>query len=59
MIEGKPSTCLLVQDLGRSIICLIGHFWMAGNVEAQVVGRVEPSDTKELIIQSEYGVFEY
>jgi len=29
------------------------------NVEAQVIGRVEPSDKKELIIQSEYGVFEY
>ena len=29
------------------------------NVEAQVVGRVEASDKKELIIQSEYGVFEY
>ncbi|MEM6829282.1 MAG: AIR synthase-related protein [Bacteroidota bacterium] len=29
------------------------------NVEAQVVGRVEPSDKKELIIQSKYGVFEY
>ena len=29
------------------------------NVEAQVVGRVEASDTKEVIIQSEHGVFEY
>ncbi len=29
------------------------------NVEAQVVGRVEASENKELIIQSEYGVFEY
>lgn len=29
------------------------------NVEAQVIGRVEPSDKKELIIQSQYGVFEY
>lgn len=29
------------------------------NVEAQVVGRVEAADKKELIIQSEYGVFEY
>lgn len=29
------------------------------NLDAQVIGRVEPSDKKELIIQSEYGVFEY
>ena len=29
------------------------------NVDAQVIGRVESSDTKELIIQSEHGVFEY
>lgn len=29
------------------------------NVDAQVVGRVEESDKKELIIQSEHGVFEY
>lgn len=29
------------------------------NVEAQVIGRVEESDKKELIIQSDYGVFEY
>ena len=29
------------------------------NVDAQVIGRVEPSDKKELIIQSEYGLFEY
>jgi phosphoribosylformylglycinamidine cyclo-ligase len=29
------------------------------NVEAQVIGRVEASDSKELIIQSEHGVFEY
>ncbi|WP_420576932.1 AIR synthase related protein [Ekhidna sp.] len=29
------------------------------NVEAQVIGRVEPSDKKELIIQSEHGIFNY
>lgn len=29
------------------------------NVDAQVIGRVEPSDKRELIIQSEHGVFEY
>ncbi len=29
------------------------------NVDAQVVGRVETSDKKELVINSEHGVFEY
>ena len=29
------------------------------NVEAQVVGRVEASDSKEVVIQSEHGLFEY
>lgn len=29
------------------------------NVDAQVIGRVEASDKKELFIQSAYGVFEY
>jgi phosphoribosylformylglycinamidine cyclo-ligase len=28
-------------------------------VDAQVIGRVEPADKKELIIESEYGRFEY
>ncbi len=29
------------------------------NVDAQVIGRVEASDSKQVIIQSEYGVFTY
>ncbi len=29
------------------------------NVDAQIVGRVEASEKKELVIQSEFGVFEY
>ena len=29
------------------------------NVEAKIVGRVEPSDSKKLTIISEYGTFEY
>ena len=29
------------------------------NVEAQIVGRVEASETKKLTISSEYGIFEY
>jgi phosphoribosylformylglycinamidine cyclo-ligase len=29
------------------------------NIEAQIIGRVEASNTKKLTIKSEYGVFEY
>ncbi|MEO9870174.1 AIR synthase related protein [Ekhidna sp.] len=29
------------------------------NIDSQVIGRVEASDNKELIIQSEHGIFEY
>ncbi|MDE0471473.1 MAG: AIR synthase-related protein [Ekhidna sp.] len=29
------------------------------NVQAQIIGRVEPSDKKELIIRSPYGLFKY
>jgi phosphoribosylformylglycinamidine cyclo-ligase len=29
------------------------------NIDAQIVGRVEASDTKKLTISSEYGIFEY
>jgi len=29
------------------------------NVDAQIVGRVEPSDVKKLTIQSDFGTFEY
>jgi phosphoribosylformylglycinamidine cyclo-ligase len=29
------------------------------NVDAQIIGRVEASETKKLTIKSEYGVFEY
>ncbi|MAD96922.1 MAG: phosphoribosylformylglycinamidine cyclo-ligase [Flavobacteriaceae bacterium] len=29
------------------------------NVDAQIIGRVEASDTKKLTIESEYGTFEY
>jgi phosphoribosylformylglycinamidine cyclo-ligase len=29
------------------------------NVDAQVIGRVESSEKKELFIQTEHGVFEY
>jgi phosphoribosylformylglycinamidine cyclo-ligase len=29
------------------------------NVEAKIIGHCEPSDKKELIIESEFGKFEY
>jgi phosphoribosylformylglycinamidine cyclo-ligase len=29
------------------------------NVDAQIVGRVEAADSKQLTIESEYGVFKY
>ena len=29
------------------------------NVNAQIVGKVEVSETKKLTIKSEYGIFEY
>ena len=29
------------------------------NIDAQVVGRIEASDKKELVIESEFGRFEY
>ncbi len=29
------------------------------NVDAQVIGRVEPNDSKEVVIQSEHGLFQY
>jgi hypothetical protein len=29
------------------------------NIDAQIVGRVEESDKKELIIKSEFGEFKY
>lgn len=42
-------------EIAQEIIKISKSF----NVNAQVVGRVEASDTKKLTIQSEYGVFEY
>jgi len=43
------------EECADELIDISGSF----NVEAQVIGRVDPSDKKELIIQSPYGVFEY
>ena len=43
------------QDIANDIIEISKSF----GVDAQIVGRVEASETKKLTITSEYGVFEY
>jgi phosphoribosylformylglycinamidine cyclo-ligase len=43
------------QNIAEEIIKISESF----GVEAQIVGRVEASDSKKLTIQSEYGIFEY
>lgn len=43
------------EDIAEDIIEISKSF----GVEAQIVGRVEASETKKLTITSEYGVFEY
>ena len=42
-------------EIAEDIIAVSRSF----NVEAQVIGRVEASNTKKLTITSEYGVFTY
>ncbi len=42
-------------EIAEDIIAISKSF----NVDAQIVGRVEASDTKKLTIKSEFGVFEY
>ncbi|MFC6097841.1 AIR synthase related protein [Flavobacterium qiangtangense] len=43
------------QELAEDIIAISKSF----NVDAQIVGRVEASETKKLTINSEFGTFEY
>ena len=43
------------QELADDIIAISKSF----NVDAQIVGRVEASETKKLTINSEFGTFEY
>ena len=43
------------EAIANDIIAISKSF----NVDAQIVGRVEASETKKLTISSEYGVFEY
>ena len=42
-------------SIAEDIIAISKSF----NVEAQIIGRVEASDKKQLTIKSEFGVFEY
>ena len=42
-------------EIAQDIIAISKSF----NVDAQIVGRVEASETKKLTIKSEFGVFEY
>ena len=41
--------------IAQDIIAISKSF----NIDAQVVGRVEAADSKQLTIQSEYGTFTY
>jgi phosphoribosylformylglycinamidine cyclo-ligase len=43
------------QDIAEDLISISQSF----GVDAQIVGRVEASETKKLTIQSEYGTFTY
>jgi len=43
------------KEIAQDIIEISESF----NVDAQIVGRVEESDTKKLTITSEFGTFEY
>jgi phosphoribosylformylglycinamidine cyclo-ligase len=42
-------------EISQNIIAISKSF----HVDAQIVGRVEASETKKLTIKSEFGVFEY
>jgi phosphoribosylformylglycinamidine cyclo-ligase len=43
------------EEIAEDIIAISKSF----NVEAQVVGRVEAAESKQLSIESEYGIFKY
>jgi len=43
------------KEIANDIIAISNSF----GVEAQIVGRVEASETKKLTIESEFGKFEY
>lgn len=52
---GHRMEIYLPEEYAQAVIDISKSF----NVDAQIVGRVEKSDTKELRIESEFGVFEY
>lgn len=52
---GHRMEVYLPKEYAQSVIDISQSF----NVDAQIVGRVEKSDKKELIIKSEFGIFEY
>ena len=52
---GHRMEIYLPQDYADDVIAISKSF----NIDAQVVGYVEQSDKKELVIESEFGRFEY
>ena len=52
---GHRMEIYLPPDYAQDIIDIASGF----NIEARVVGRVEPSDTKQLSIESSHGKFDY
>ncbi len=52
---GHRMELYLPENIADDIIAISKSF----NVDAKIIGKVEPSSTKKLTIQSEYGTFEY
>ena len=52
---GHRMEIYLSPEYAEEVIAISKSF----NIDAQIVGRVEASDKKELIIKSEFGTFEY
>lgn len=53
--SGHRMELYVPQAIAEDIIAISKSF----NIDAQIVGRVEPSEAKKLTIKSEYGTFEY
>jgi phosphoribosylformylglycinamidine cyclo-ligase len=53
--SGHRMELYVPAEIAQDIIAISKSF----NIDAQIVGRVEPSETKKLTIVSEYGTFEY
>lgn len=52
---GHRMELYVAPEIAQNIIAISKSF----NVDAQIVGKVEASETKKLTIKSEFGVFEY